>query len=177
MSRIGNRVISIPEKVTVTVLGNIVKVVGPKGELSTEIDKNITIEIKENEITLKRGSDDFKQFHGTANANIQNMIKGVTDGYEKRLEAVGVGYRFAMKGKDLVVTAGYSHPVNVDTPEGITLEVPSNIEVIIRGIDKQLVGETAAKIRDIRRPEPYKGKGIRYKDEVVRRKEGKKASK
>ncbi len=104
------------------------------------------------------------------------MIKGVTTGFEKKLEAVGVGYRFQVKGKQLVVTAGYSHPVNVDVPEGITVESPSNTELFIRGIDKQLVGEFAANVRDIRRPEPYKGKGIRYADEHIRRKEGKKAS-
>ena len=177
MSRIGNRVISIPANVTVTVDGNVVKVVGPKGELSTEVNKNITVTVKDNEVTVSRKNDNYKNFHGTANANINNMIKGVTEGFEKKLESVGVGYRFQLKGAQLVVTAGYSHPVNVDVPAGITLEVPSNTELFVRGIDKQLVGEFAANVRKIRKPEPYKGKGIRYSGEYIRRKEGKKASK
>ena len=176
MSRVGNRILTIPAGVTVSVDGNNVTVKGPKGELSTEINKNITVEVNDTEVKLTRENDLFKKDHGTANAHISNMIKGVTTGFEKKLEAVGVGYRFQVKGKQLVVTAGYSHPVNVDVPEGITVESPSNTELFIRGIDKQLVGEFAANIRDIRRPEPYKGKGIRYADEHIRRKEGKKAS-
>ena len=177
MSRVGNRIIIIPTGVTASVDGNTVTVKGPKGELSTVINENITVNINENEITLTRKNDNFKNFHGTANANINNMIVGVTNGFEKKLESVGVGYRFQLKGAELVVTAGYSHPVNVQIPAGITLEVPSNTELFVRGIDKQLVGEFAANVRKIRKPEPYKGKGIRYKDEVIRRKEGKKASK
>ena len=177
MSRIGNRVISIPENVTVSVDGNIVKVVGPKGELSTEVNKNITVTVNGNEITITRKNDNFKNFHGTANALIKNMIIGVTEGYQKQLEAIGVGYRFEVSGsKKLVVKVGFSHPVNIDVPEGITVESPSNTELTIKGIDKQAVGEFAANIRKIRMPEPYKGKGIRYKDEHVRRKEGKKAA-
>ena len=177
MSRIGNRVITIPENVTVSVDGNIVKVNGPKGELSTEINKDITVNVNGNELTLTRKDDSVKNFHGTANANIKNMIVGVTEGYEKRLESIGVGYRFALKDGKLVVTAGYSHPVNVEIPAELSLEVPSNTELVVRGIDKCLVGEFSANVRKIREPEPYKGKGIRYKDEVIRRKEGKKASK
>ena len=177
MSRIGNRVITIPENVTVSVDGNIVKVSGPKGELSTEINKDITVNVNGNELTLTRKDDSVKNFHGTANANIKNMIVGVTEGYEKRLESIGVGYRFALKDGKLVVTAGYSHPVNVEIPAGLSLEVPSNTELVVKGIDKCLVGEFSANVRKIREPEPYKGKGIRYKDEVIRRKEGKKASK
>ena len=176
MSRIGNRILTIPENVTVTVDGTTVTVKGPKGELSTEINKNIAVEIEGNELKTTRKNDNFKNFHGTANANIKNMIIGVTEGFSKKLESLGVGYRFQLKGKDLVVTAGYSHPVNVVVPEGITLESPSNTELIIKGIDKCLVGEFAANVRKIRQPEPYKGKGIRYSDEVVRRKEGKKAA-
>ena len=176
MSRIGNRVLTIPENVTVTVNGNIVNVKGPKGELSTLIDSNITVEIKENELKVI-ADDSFKKLHGTTNAIIKNMIVGVTDGYEKKLEAIGVGYRFALKGNTLVVSAGYSHPVEVELPEGITVELPSNTQLIIKGIDKFLVGEFATNIRKIRKPEPYKGKGIRYKDEVVIRKAGKKAAK
>ena len=177
MSRVGNRTIIIPTGVTASVDGNTVTVKGPKGELSTVINENITVNINENEITLTRKNDNYKNFHGTANANINNMIIGVTNGFEKKLESVGVGYRFQLKGAELVVTAGYSHPVNVEIPAGITLESPSNTELFVRGIDKQLVGEFAANVRKIRKPEPYKGKGIRYADEHIRRKEGKKASK
>ena len=177
MSRVGNRTIIIPTGVTATASGNTVTVKGPKGELSTVINENITVNINENEITLTRKNDNYKNFHGTANANINNMIVGVTKGFEKKLESVGVGYRFQLKGAELVVTAGYSHPVNVKVPAGITLEAPSNTELFVRGIDKQLVGEFAANVRKIRKPEPYKGKGIRYADEHIRRKEGKKASK
>ena len=177
MSRVGNRKLIIPTGVTIAVDGNVVTVKGPKGELSTVINENITVNVNDNEVTLTRKNDNFKKFHGTANANIRNMIIGVTEGFEKKLESVGVGYRFQLKGAQLVVTAGYSHPVNVDVPEGIKIEVPSNTELYIRGIDKQLVGEFAANVRKIRKPEPYKGKGIRYADEHIRRKEGKKASK
>ncbi len=176
MSRIGNRVLTLPNNVTLTVDNNIVTVKGPKGELSTEINKHITVEVNDQEVVIKRDNDNYKNFHGTANANIKNMIVGVTEGFEKKLEAVGVGYRFALKGNDLVVTAGFSHPVEVKVPEGIKLEVPSNTELFVRGADKQLVGEFAANIRKIRQPEPYKGKGIRYSDEHIIRKVGKKAA-
>ena len=177
MSRVGNRIISIPTGVTVNVDGSNVTVKGPKGELSTVINKNIGVEVSETELKVTRKNDNYKNFHGTANANIKNMIIGVTKVYEKKLEAVGVGYRFQIKGKELVVSAGYSNPVIVKIPENITLESPSNTELFIRGIDKQKVGQFAAEIREIRKPEPYKGKGIRYADEHIRRKEGKKASK
>jgi len=176
MSRIGNRVLTLPSNVTVTVDANKVTVTGPKGTLSTEVDKHVTVEVKDNEVIITRENDEYKNFHGTANANIKNMIVGVSEGFEKKLEAVGVGYRFAMKGNDLVVTAGYSHPVEVKVPEGIKLEVPSNTELFVRGADKQLVGEFAANVRKIRQPEPYKGKGIRYTDEYIIRKVGKKAA-
>ena len=176
MSRIGNRILTIPENVTVSVNGNIVTVKGPKGELSTEINPNITVTVKDNKLTVERKNDNFKNFHGTANANIRNMIIGVTEGFEKKLEAIGVGYRFNVSGKTLTVNAGYSHPIVVEIPEGITVEAPSNTELTIKGIDKCLIGEFAANIRKIRQPEPYKGKGIRYKDEFIRRKEGKKAA-
>lgn len=176
MSRIGNRELAIPAGVEVKIDGNIVTVKGPKGELSTKIDKHINVEINEGTVKVICNDANYSAFHGTANANINNMIIGVTMGYEKGLEAYGVGYRFQVKGKTIVVTAGYSHPVEVEVPEGLTVEAPSNTELTIKGIDKCLVGEFAANIRDIRRPEPYKGKGIRYKGEVVRRKEGKKAA-
>ena len=177
MSRIGNRVLTLPSNVTLTVDGNKVTVKGPKGELSTEVNKHITVEVKENEVIITRDNDNYKNFHGTANANIKNMIVGVSEGFEKKLEAVGVGYRFNLKGNNLVVTAGYSHPVEVSIPAGIKLEVPSNTELFVRGADKQLVGEFAANVRKIRKPEPYKGKGIRYTDEHIIRKVGKKAAK
>lgn len=176
MSRIGNRILTIPANVTVTVNGNVVTVKGPKGELSTEVNRNITVAVNGNEITVTRKNDNFKHFHGTANANINNMLIGVTEGFTKKLESIGVGYRFALKGDKLVVTAGYSHPVEMEIPHGIQLESPSNTELTVKGTDKCLVGEFAANVRKIRQPEPYKGKGIRYSDEVVIRKEGKKAA-
>ena len=178
MSRIGNRKIVIPEGVSVENNNNVVTVKGKLGELSLEVPHVISIEINDNEITLKR-SDELKftkALHGTANANITNMIKGVTEGYKKNLEIVGVGYRFNMKGGDLVISAGYSHPVEVKVPAGLKVEVISNTEISVSGISKELVGEFAANIRKVRKPEPYKGKGIRYKDEYIRRKEGKKAA-
>ena len=176
MSRIGNRILEIPENVTVTVDGTIVTVKGPKGELSTEINKNITVTVEGNELKVERKNDNFKHFHGTANANIKNMIIGVTEGHSKSLEAVGVGYRFNVAGNKLTINAGYSHPVVIDVPAGLSVEGISNTEIVIKGIDKCQVGEFAANIRKVREPEPHKGKGIRYKDEVVRRKEGKKAA-
>ena len=176
MSRIGNRKIAIPEGVTITEENGIVKVTGPKGELTTTLVKGITLKVEENTLEVNRANDDIKAMHGTINANINNMITGVSKGYEKQLEILGVGYRFALKGNKLVISAGYSHPVEMDIPTGITVEVPSNTELTVKGIDKILVGEFAANIRKVRQPEPYKGKGIRYKDEHVRRKEGKKAA-
>lgn len=176
MSRIGNRILTIPENVTVSVNGNIVSVKGPKGELSTEINEHIAVQVNGNELTVSRSGDLYKSFHGTANANIKNMIIGVTEGYKRELEAVGVGYRFAVNGNKITVTAGYSHPVIVEVPAGLTVESASNTELKVMGIDKCLVGEFAANIRKIRQPEPYKGKGIKYKNEIIRRKEGKKAA-
>lgn len=176
MSRIGNRELTIPAGVEVKVDGNIVTVKGPKGELSTEVNHNIKVEVADGILKTICDNANYSAFHGTANANIKNMLIGVTEGYEKGLEAYGVGYRFQVKGNTVVVTAGYSHPVEVEVPEGLTVESASNTELTIKGIDKCLVGEFAANIRDIRRPEPYKGKGLRYKGEVVRRKEGKKAA-
>ena len=176
MSRIGNRKLVIPEGVTVTEENNIVTVKGPKGELTTSLVKGITLKVEDNTLEVLRASDDIKAMHGTINANIHNMIIGVSQGYEKQMEIIGVGYRFALKGNKIVINAGYSHPVEMDIPQGITVEVPSNTELTVKGIDKVLVGEFAANIRKVRQPEPYKGKGIRYKDEHVRRKEGKKAA-
>ena len=179
MSRIGNRVIHIPSDVTVTLDGNKVTVKGPKGELTEEFNNLISINIEDNKLTCKRANEELftKSIHGTTNALIENMIIGVSKGYTVELETVGVGYRFQVSGKQINVSAGFSHPVVVDIPEGITVEAPSTTELKISGINKQKVTEFAANIRKIRKPEPYKGKGIRYKGEVIRRKEGKKASK
>lgn len=179
MSRIGNRVIHIPSDVTVTLDGNKVTVKGPKGELTEEFNNLISINIEDNKLTCKRTNEELftKSIHGTTNALIENMIIGVSKGYTVELETVGVGYRFQVTGKQINVSAGFSHPVVVDIPEGITVEAPSTTELKLSGIDKQKVTEFAANIRKIRKPEPYKGKGIRYKGEVIRRKEGKKASK
>ena len=178
MSRIGNRELIIPEGVTVTIEKPRVTIKGPKGELF--IDVHDLVEVKEVEgkiITLRKNeSKQAKQSHGTTNSLIENMIIGVTDGYIVELEAVGVGYRFVVSGKKITVSAGYSNPVEVIVPEGITAESASVTELKLSGINKQHVTEFAANIRKIRKPEPYKGKGIRYKGERVRRKEGKKAA-
>lgn len=177
MSRIGDRILTVPEGVTVNINDNVVSVKGPKGELSTEIAKGLSVAIKDGSLTISRKDDTIKKFHGTANANIANMIKGVTEGFTKKLEAFGVGYRFALKGNTLVVNDGKSHTDEVIVPSDLKVEVPSTTEVIVSGIDKCRVGNFAADIRALRAPEPYKGKGIHYKDEQIRRKEGKKASK
>ena len=176
MSRIGNRIITVPEGVTVENVDNIVTVKGPKGTLQQVMLKDITMKQEDNKITLERKNESAKAMHGTMNALIQNMIIGVTKGYEKALEIIGVGYRFNVQGNKLTINAGYSHPVNMDVPEGLTVEANGNTEITIKGIDKVLVGEFAANVRKVRPPEPYKGKGIRYKDEHIRRKEGKKAA-
>ena len=178
MSRIGNRKIVIPEGVNVSLEDNLVKVSGKLGELSLELPSVIKMEINDNEITLTRINElkTTKAMHGTTNANLTNMIKGVTEGYRKNLEIIGVGYRFNLQGNKLVISAGYSHPVELSIPAGLKLEAVSNTEISIFGISKELVGEYAANVRKVRQPEPYKGKGIRYKDEYIRRKEGKKAA-
>ena len=176
MSRIGNRKIEVPEGVTVKVENDIVTVTGPKGSLSQQMLKGISLEQEGNTITLTRVNDAAKAMHGTMNALLHNMILGVTKGYEKGLEIIGVGYRFNVAGNKLTINAGYSHPVVMDVPEGLTVEAPSNTEIVVKGIDKVLVGEFAANVRKVRKPEPYKGKGIRYKDEHIQRKEGKKAA-
>ena len=179
MSRIGNRKLVIPAGVTVTIDGNTVTVKGPKGELTNEFNKLIKIEQVDNEIICSRDNDAIftKSIHGTTNSLIENMIIGVSQGYTKELEAVGVGYRFAVAGNKITVTAGYSHPVIVEVPAGLSVESKVNTELTISGIDKQKVSEFAANIRKIRKPEPYKGKGIRYSDEHIIRKVGKKAAK
>ena len=178
MSRIGNRKVVVPAGVTVTNENNVVTVKGPKGELSLDLVKGIEVNIEENTLTVTRPNDEkaTKAMHGTTNANIHNMIMGVTEGFKKGLEIIGVGYRFNVKGNTLVINAGYSHPVELSVPTGLTVEQVSNTEITVSGIDKVLVGKFAAEIRDVRQPEPYKGKGIRYKGEHIRRKEGKKAA-
>ena len=179
MSRIGKRVLNIPENVNVNVENNIVTVKGPKGELTLELVKNISVKVEENTVTVEPLKNDkfTHAMHGTTNANIRNMIIGVSEGYKKALEIVGVGYKFNAQGNKLTVNAGYSHPVVMEVPEGITVKQVNNTEIELEGIDKVKIGEFAANIRKVRAPEPYKGKGIKYKGEQIRRKEGKKASK
>ena len=179
MSRIGNRELTVPAGVTVTVENGVVTVKGPKGELSLTLNEYIDVKVEENIIKVTKNSNikHARQMHGTTNALIKNMIIGVSEGYEKGLEIIGVGYRFNPKGKKLEINAGYSHKVELDVPEGLTVESVSATEITVKGIDKEAVGKFAAEIREVRKPEPYKGKGIRYKGEYVRRKEGKKASK
>jgi len=179
MSRIGNRKIIIPEGVNVELVDGIVKVSNNNETLEMALSNLITMEIEGNEITLSKVRDtkEANMMHGTMNANLTNMIKGVKEGYKKDLEIIGVGYRFNVKGDVLVINAGYSHPVEMPIPAGLKVEAVSNTEITIKGSNKILLGEFAANVRKVRQPEPYKGKGIRYKDEHVRRKEGKKAAK
>ncbi|MCO8194590.1 MULTISPECIES: 50S ribosomal protein L6 [Anaerofustis] len=176
MSRVGNAPVNLPAGVDVKVdENNVVTVKGPKGELTQAIDKDIIIEINDNVLEVKRPSDDkrHRSLHGLSRALIQNMVIGVTNGFEKKLEIVGVGYRAQKQGKTLVLSLGYSHPVEMEDPEGIETVVEGQNTVIVKGIDKQFVGAHAANIRAKRSPEPYKGKGVRYADERVRIKEGK----
>jgi large subunit ribosomal protein L6 len=177
MSRIGRQPIGVPDGVTVEVEPELVRVKGPRGELSERVQRDLTVEQQNGEVVVTRPSDrgDHRALHGLTRSLIANMVQGVTQGFEKRLEIQGVGYRAQLKGKDLELALGYSHPVPVAAPEGIEFEVPVPTEVIIRGNSKQAVGEIAAQIRKKRPPEPYKGKGIRYKDEYVARKVGKRA--
>ena len=179
MSRIGKRVLKVPENVNVDINEKIVTVKGPKGELSLDIIKTLKVNVTDDNLTVEKLKNDkfTNQMYGTTNANINNMIIGVSQGYKKGLEIIGVGYRFNVQGNTLTIQAGYSHPVKLEVPTGLAIKGISNTEIEIEGIDKCLVGEFAANIRKVRQPEPYKGKGIRYKGEQVRRKEGKKASK
>ncbi|MCR5113480.1 MAG: 50S ribosomal protein L6 [Acholeplasmatales bacterium] len=180
MSRIGNKVVNIPAGVTVTVAdNNLVTVKGPKGELSFQFNNDIEVSVSATEVAVKRPNDtkEMKTLHGTTRALINNMVKGVSEGFTKKLEINGVGYRAALQGKTLVVSAGYSHTVEKEIPAGLEVKLPKNTIIEISGADKQLVGQFAADIRDIRKPEPYKGKGIKYDYETIRRKEGKTAKK
>lgn len=175
MSRIGKMPVEIPQGVQVTVENNQVTVKGPKGSLSREFHKDMTIKIEDSKVIIERPSDqkNHKALHGLTRSLISNMVAGVVGGYEKVLVLEGVGYRAVKQGNKLVLTIGYSHPVEIEPPKGIEFEVPAANRIIVRGIDKELVGQVAANIRAVREPEPYKGKGIRYENEVVRRKEGK----
>ena len=179
MSRIGKKPINIPKGVTVTLNGNNIKVKGPKGELESRFHPNMSIDIKDDVLTVTRPNDqkENKALHGLTRALIQNMIVGVTDSYQKTLDIVGVGYRAELKGKNLLLNIGYSHPIYFMPPDGVSLQAPTQTQIVISGIDKQLVGMVAAKIRSIRKPEPYKGKGIKYSDEQIQRKAGKTAGK
>lgn len=175
MSRIGKKTIEIPSGVTVTANNNEITVKGPKGELTRTFHPEMEIKIEGNTIEVFRPSDakEHRALHGTTRSVLANMVEGVSKGFEKTLELIGVGYRAQKQGKKLVLNLGYSHPVEFDPEDGIEVEVPSNTKVIVKGINKERVGELAANIRAVRPPEPYKGKGVRYEGEYVRRKEGK----
>jgi large subunit ribosomal protein L6 len=177
MSRIGRKPITVPDAVTVEVAPGRVAVKGPKGELAQVLSSDMKVEQSDGVLTVDRPTDrgEHRALHGLTRSLIANMVEGVTDGFEKRLEIQGVGYRAQLKGKGLELALGYSHPVSIEAPEGIEFEVPQPTEIIVRGIDKQLVGQVAADIRKRRPPEPYKGKGIRYRGEHVTRKVGKRA--
>jgi large subunit ribosomal protein L6 len=177
MSRIGKQPIPVPTGVTVSVEPALVRVNGPKGELSERIPRDISVAQEDGELRVTRPTDrsEHRALHGLTRSLVANMVEGVTNGYEKRLEIQGVGYRAQLRGRDLELALGYSHPVSIKAPEGIDFEVPQPTRVVVRGISKQLVGEVAANIRKQRPPEPYKGKGIRYEGEYVARKVGKRA--
>ena len=179
MSRIGKKPIEIPKGVTITKNGSNIKVKGPKGELERKVHPNITVEIKDNELIVTRPNDtkENKALHGLTRALIQNMVDGVLNVFTKTLDIVGVGYRAEMKGKNLLLNIGFSHPIYFQPPDEVALQTPAQTQIVISGIDKQLVGLVAAKIRSIRKPEPYKGKGIKYSDEQIQRKAGKTAGK
>ncbi|HPF43556.1 MAG TPA: 50S ribosomal protein L6 [Syntrophomonadaceae bacterium] len=179
MSRIGRKPISLPKDVEFKMEGNVVTIKGAKGSLTQEIPSDITVELEDGQLMVSRPSDNkqHRAFHGLSRALIANMVEGVTNGFEKKLELVGVGYRAQMQGSKLVLSIGFSHPVEIEAPEGIQFEVPAVTKITVKGIDKQLVGNTAAHIRAIRKPEPYKGKGIKYENETIRRKAGKSGGK
>jgi large subunit ribosomal protein L6 len=177
MSRIGKQPIAIPDGVDVEVEPGMVKVKGPKGELTQVVSREMKVAVDDGTLTVERPTDrgEHRALHGLTRSLIANMVEGVTEGYERRLEIQGVGYRAQLKGKALEMSLGFSHPVTVQAPDGIEFEVPQPTEVVVRGIDKQLVGEMAARVRKNRPPEPYKGKGVRYAGEHVPRKVGKRA--
>jgi len=178
MSRIGKRPVDIPSNVKVAIDGREIKVEGPKGKLSFNFHQRIDLTVENNKVIAKRKSDIKldKSLHGLTRSLVNNMIKGVTEGYKKELEIIGVGFKAAVQGKQLVLNLGFTHPINYNIPEGITIQAPKPTSLVVSGIDKRLVGQTAAEIRDFYRPEPYKGKGVRYVGEYVRRKVGKKVA-
>ncbi len=178
MSRIGKKLIVVPNGVTISVTNNKVTVKGKNGELKEQLHANVGLEVKGSEVTVTRKSEErsVRAIHGTTRANIANMIKGVSEGFSKKLELVGVGYKAEMKGKNLALALGFSHPIIFRAPETIKIETPSQTNIVISGFDKQLVGLVAAKIRSFKLPEPYKGKGVKYEGEVLRRKAGKTAA-
>lgn len=175
MSRIGKLPVALPKGVTIDVVNNVVTVKGPKGTLTQEMSRDLDIKVENEHVIVTRPNDDkeVRALHGLTRALIHNMVVGVTEGFKKTLVLEGVGYRAAKQGKKLVLTVGYSHPVEIEPLDGIEFEVPAATQIVVSGIDKQKVGQMAAVVRSVREPEPYKGKGIRYSDEVVRRKEGK----
>lgn len=175
MSRVGKKPLEIPAGVTITIEGSTVTVKGPKGELSRTFNPDMTIAVEENVLTVSRPSDEktHRALHGTTRSLLANMVEGVSKGYERGLELIGVGYRASKQGNKLVLNVGYSHPVEIEPEAGIEFEVPAATKIVVKGTDKQRVGEYASNIRAVRAPEPYKGKGIRYEGENVRRKEGK----
>jgi large subunit ribosomal protein L6 len=177
MSRIGKQPIPVPETVTVSIEPALVRVSGPRGELQERVSRELTVEQADGLLHVMRPTDrgEHRALHGLTRSLIANMVEGVTQGFEKRLEIQGVGYRAALRGKDIELAVGFSHPVTVKAPDGIEFEVPAPTQIVVRGNSKQAVGEIAARIRKVRRPEPYKGKGIRYRDEYVARKVGKRA--
>ena len=177
MSRIGKNPIEIPQGVEVKIDGSTVTVKGPKGTLTETFLDVVTIKQEGNQIVVTRKDDSVKNIHGLTRTLVANMVKGVTEGFEKALEINGIGYKAQKQGNKLVLTIGFSHPVEVEEPEGITIDVPTPNNIVVKGIDKQLVGQVATNIRNYKRPEPYKGKGIKYADERIRRKEGKAGAK
>lgn len=179
MSRIGKLPIAIPQDVNVIIEGNVVTVKGPKGQMTKEFHKDMAITHEENNIIVRRPSDEkmHRSLHGLTRTLVSNMVEGVTKGFEKTLELVGVGYRAAKQGSKIVLTVGYSHPVEIEPNEGLDIEVPTPTKVIVKGMDKEQVGALAANIRKVREPEPYKGKGIKYEGEHIRRKVGKTGAK
>lgn len=178
MSRIGKKIITVPSGVTITVNNGVVTVKGKNGEMKETLHSNIGVEMKGSEMTVTRSTEERanRAIHGTTRANIANMVKGVSEGFSRKLELVGVGYKAEMKGKNLALALGFSHPILFRAPETIKIETPTQTSIVISGYDKQLVGLVAAKIRSFKEPEPYKGKGVKYEGEVLRRKAGKTAA-
>jgi large subunit ribosomal protein L6 len=179
VSRIGKKPIEVPSGVDVKSIDNLITVKGPLGELSKQLSKEMLIEIADNKVEVSRPSDEksHRSLHGLTRTLLANMITGVTKGFEKKLEIIGVGYRASKQGSKLVLTVGYSHPVEIEPPKGIDIEVPAQTKITVKGIDKEVVGQIAAQIRSVREPEPYKGKGIKYETETIKRKVGKTGAK